>query len=102
MLTGRLTRAPGDPVLVQKIFAPTPALQANSMIHSSKSGRLMPSSCSRLVPQCNTPFHAVVIVKAGGGGLPVKRKGAAKQPGSCMVLPGAVPLRIVLGSMETA
>ena len=37
MHTSRLTRVPGDPVLVQKIFAPTPALQAYSAIHSSKS-----------------------------------------------------------------
>jgi hypothetical protein len=37
MHTGRLTRVPGDPVLVQKIFAPTPALQAYSAVHSSKS-----------------------------------------------------------------
>ncbi len=39
MHTSRLTRAPGDPVLVQKIFAPTPALQAYSEFHSSKSAR---------------------------------------------------------------
>jgi len=37
MHTSRLTRAPGDPVLVQKIFAPSPALQAYSEFHSSKS-----------------------------------------------------------------
>jgi hypothetical protein len=36
MHTSRLTRAPGGSVLVQKIFAPSPALQANSKLHSSK------------------------------------------------------------------
>jgi hypothetical protein len=67
MHTSRLTRVPGDPVLVQKIFAPTPALQAYSSLHSSKSGRRLRVSGRPEVSPWNT--RATGGAKAGFRGV---------------------------------
>ena len=69
--------------MVQKIFAPTPALQAYSAFHSSKFARVTPWSCARAIPQSNKRCHTVVIVAADRGSRPVKLNDAAKQPGLC-------------------
>src|SRR5712691_7277327 len=52
--TGRLTQAPGRSMLVQKIVAPTRALQANSAFHFSKSGHPPWRSRDTACPEGNT------------------------------------------------
>src|ERR1700676_4549149 len=67
MHTSRLTRVPGDPVLVQKIFAPTPALQAYSSLHSSKSGRRLRVSGRPEVSPWNTRATGIPKTDFRGG-----------------------------------